>query len=131
MRGCPVPGKNRINGLSWVTRVPKNKIAGPSQLEGAIFHAHRMNFTPSSVGNCSSPSNSDNKVLKYVHCFKAAAVCSACFCIIVVITPCPVESGKFVGSKYGKYGMIRPYTSRSPKGRGPTIRSTKSVYRNT
>ena len=27
--------------------------------------------------------------------------------------------------------MIRPYASRSPKGLGPIIRSTKSVYKNT
>ena len=71
-------------------------------MDGAIFHAHRMNLTPSNFGNCNTPFNSINRFPKYVHCFKAAAVCSACVTIMGVITLCPVESGKLVGSKYGK-----------------------------
>ena len=74
-----------MKGLSWVTRVPKNKIAGPSQLEGDIFQAHLINFTPSNFGSFRSPSKSVNSLLRYLHCFKAATVWSACATITCVI----------------------------------------------
>ena len=74
-------------------------MAGPSQFDGDTFHAHLINFTPSNLGNFRSPSKSVNRELRYLHCFKAADVWSACASITGVIAPWPVESGNSRGSR--------------------------------
>ena len=74
-----------MKGLSWVTRVPKNKMAGPSQLDGDTFQAHLMNLTPSNFGNFRSPSKSVKRLLRYLHCFRAAEVWSACASMLGVM----------------------------------------------